>query len=99
MPFPNAHDRVSNITPKAECRELGELHTTARLGEMPLMENDLVIGGATYHRATNQWHTELPAVPGVVLKAPSLGTSLIVEDPEGRAATPRVGPPLSGAGK
>ena len=31
----NAHDRVSNITPKAECQELGELHTTARL-EIPL---------------------------------------------------------------
>ena len=33
-PFPNAKDRVSNITPKAGCQELGELHTTARL-EMP----------------------------------------------------------------
>ena len=30
-PFPHAHDRVINITPKAECQELGELHTTARL--------------------------------------------------------------------
>ena len=36
-PFPNAHDRVSNITPKAGCQELSELHTTARL-EMPLTE-------------------------------------------------------------
>ena len=35
-PFPNAHDRVSNITPKAEFQELGELHTTARL-EMSLL--------------------------------------------------------------
>ena len=34
-PFPNAHDGVSNITPKEECQELDELHTTARL-EMPL---------------------------------------------------------------
>ena len=34
-PFPNAQDRVSNITPKAGCQELDELHTTARL-EMPL---------------------------------------------------------------
>ena len=33
--FPNAHDRVSIITPKAGCQELGELHTTARL-EMSL---------------------------------------------------------------
>ena len=30
-PFPNAKDRVSNITPKEGCQELGELHTTARL--------------------------------------------------------------------
>ena len=30
------YDRVSNITPKTECQELGELHTTARL-EMPLV--------------------------------------------------------------
>ena len=35
-PFPNAHDRVSNITPKAGYQGLGELHTTARL-EIPLL--------------------------------------------------------------
>ena len=29
--IPNAHGRVSNLTPKAEFQEPGELHTTARL--------------------------------------------------------------------
>ena len=42
-PFPNAHDRVSNITPKAGCQELDELHTTARL-KSPLTATAAPIG-------------------------------------------------------
>ena len=34
-PFPNAYGRVSNITPKAECQDLGELQTTPRVSKCP----------------------------------------------------------------
>ena len=45
-PFPNAHDRVSNITPKAGCQELDELHTTARL-ELPHTTAGALVRGTT----------------------------------------------------
>ena len=52
-PFPNAHDRVSNITPKEGCQELGELHTTARL-EMPLNLVSRRRGGPPAHRPSGR---------------------------------------------
>ena len=63
-PFPNAHDRVSNITPKAGCQELDELHITARLEiEMPLLRWYCVVlfsplAHAIFHDARDAFHTK-----------------------------------------
>jgi len=65
----------------------GSMWTHATADErLSIRTHGLAIGGSTFCRSTKQWHTELPAVPGVLLKAQSPGISLFLREPEGEPA-------------